>query len=108
MQLSKTIKNIIAGVLLVGALVGAYILFVGGNTSDTQSLTTVAVSESGSAGYSPEASEATVLLNELKGFSIGAEIFSTPSWKSLKDFRVAIPDEPKGRSNPFLALVPGI
>lgn len=108
MQISKTIKNGIGMVAVVLALVVAYMLFVDNNTEEEASLTTIPASGAVSAGYSPEASEAGVLLNELKGFSIGEDIFNTPVWKSLRDFRVAIPDEPKGRSNPFLALVPGV
>jgi hypothetical protein len=45
--------------------------------------------------------ELLATLLELKSLNFSSRIFENPAFKSLVDFSSQIPDEPKGRVNPF-------
>jgi len=57
----------------------------------------------GSAEQIP-GSDIIALLVDLKTIKIKKDIFSDSAFRSLQDFTTAIPDEPRGRANPFAPL----
>ena len=44
------------------------------------------------------------LSERLEGVRLNQELFSTDIYRSLVDFSIEIPDQPKGRVNPFAAV----
>lgn len=97
MQLFKNYKSIAIVLILFAAAWGAYIFL----SSDTGEV--LLVSEN-AGGAIAAGKEVLVLLEELKGLQLNDAIFTSPAFRSLKDFRKEIKPEPVGRPNPFAPL----
>jgi len=92
---------IIVGVILVAAVI-AYFYWQGtGSSSGTAALGQVNADEQ-SAGV-----KVFSLLSEINSLRIDSSLFDDPGYRTLRDFTVAVPALPVGRSNPF-APVPGV
>lgn len=56
-----------------------------------------------SAGSAAAATDEFVrLLERLQDVKLNSDLFASPAWQSLINFRVELVPEPKGRRNPFL------
>src|SRR3989344_2181915 len=90
-------------VILV-ALVGAFFLycylFVSIGPSETPGLQAVGATD---ASGQPSAAddEFISLLERLREVKLDSDLFTSPAWKSLVNFRVDLVPEDKGRRNPF-------
>lgn len=98
MELFKDHKNIFIGIGIV------IILFIGYSfvKPDSNAKKEVQVVSSQAGGQTPAASrEIVALLADLKSIKIKRDFFSEPAFRSLYDFSTPVPDEPRGRTNPF-------
>lgn len=91
--MSPTIKKVGIGAVVILALFFGYNMLFGGASSDL--LVTV-------DAPSPETQEFLLRLQKLQSITTDTALFSDPRFISLEDRRQAIPDEPTGRTNPFL------
>ena len=96
--------NVATGALVLGVIVGGYFAFVSKKT-DTAAPDAV-VSTQGIAqtiAISTNISRTKTELSELKkAVAASVEVFTSPEFRSLRDFSVQVPEEPIGRDNPFI------
>ncbi len=98
--MSNLLRNLTIALVLAVMLWFGYVLFIRGGINDPGSIIV------GSAGTpSAEAifknEELRAQINEIESYKVDASLFDTPTFKSLKDFRVDLGTEPTGRINPF-------
>ncbi len=104
MEFLKSHKNIFIGIGLVVVLFIAY-SFVKPDAKTAQESPIVSVQAAVSA---PSASRDIIaLIVDLKAIKIKRDFFSDPAFRSLLDFSTPIPDEPRGRVNPFAPVSAG-
>lgn len=97
--LKGNIKNIVILVVVLGAAFYLYSYFFGGNSStDALSVSGPAV-EGGGVGK-----DLLVILADLRTLKLDDSIFTDPSFRALKNFRVELTPEPVGRDNPFAPI----
>lgn len=92
----NNIINILIFVLLVGGGGGAYYYFFAGDSGE------LLTSETEPGGE--VAGELLTLLSEVPALTVNEQIFTEGTFRALKDFSVAVPDEVVGRPNPFAPL----
>lgn len=102
MQQKSSKKSIIIVVVIIILALIAYFYF-SGTPSDSSSSTLDM--------QSPESKDAEVagarvlsLLNQINSLKIDTAIFNDPTYKSLVDYSVEIPEQNVGRPNPFAPL----
>ncbi|HEY4476686.1 MAG TPA: hypothetical protein VJB69_01770 [Candidatus Paceibacterota bacterium] len=79
-----------------------YIFVPSQSASDTPGLEAVGVGYGSTAAVSSAADDEFIrLLQRLQGVKLNSDLFTSPAWKSLINFRVELVPEPKGRRNPF-------
>ena len=87
-------------VVIILAAIIAYFYYIGGNTAANSSLeTSQETSDAQLAG-----SRVLSLLNQIKSLKIDTSLFSDPTYQTLRDYTVAIPQEEVGRPNPFAPI----
>lgn len=90
--------KLIAAILIVVVLVGAWYALSGSSTpAPTLTVTSVAGSDT-----ADQTLVATLL--QLRSVKLDATIFSDPAFLALQDFSTPIVSEPVGRPNPFAPL----
>lgn len=102
--MNDTLKNIIVVIVIIAFVAFAYMYFVNGSASEEGSFTDVSPDEGQQSAV--QVSNIVFLLGELKEFSIDTD-FVNRELDELKDFRTVLPQEPKGKANPFLKI-PGV
>jgi len=104
MDTIKNHKNIFIGIGFVIVLFIGYSLI----KPDTNSVQKVPLVSSQTATQEPAVKrEIIALLVDLQSIRIKSDFFSDQAFRSLYDFSTPIPDEPRGRTNPFAPVAPG-
>ena len=98
---SRTIIKLLIGLVILLAAFFGYKYFFVPSTPDTNTPGLQAVSNVDSAGAPVVDDEFIRLLDRLRGVELNSDLFATPEWDSLTNFRVDLVDEPKQRQNPF-------
>ncbi|MEI7463553.1 MAG: hypothetical protein WCK03_04145 [Candidatus Taylorbacteria bacterium] len=93
-------KTIIIIVVLIVASAIAYFYYESSNTVTNSGLETTAETTDAQAAGARVLS----LLNQIKSIKIDTTVFKDPSYLSLRDYSVEIPQDNVGRSNPFAPL----
>ncbi len=96
MQFIQAHKNIFIGAGIIIVLFIAYSFI----KPDPNIATPSVVSEAPIAELSASR-DIIALLVDLKAIKIQKDFFSDPVFRSLQDFSTPVPDEPRGRANPF-------
>ncbi len=92
--------------IILGALVGAFFLYryffvPSDGGAETPGLEAVG-GLSGLSGAEAAADDEFIrLLERLQGVELNSDLFASPAWNSLVNFRVELVPEDKGRRNPF-------
>ncbi len=99
----KSLKSIIiiASIIIVALI--AYFYYEGSIAVSNSSLTSSAVD----ADAQQVGLRVMALLNQIKSLKIDTALFRDPSYSTLRDYSVAIPQQNVGRPNPFAPL-PGM
>lgn len=95
--MSKSLKNIFSGLIIMTLCFFAYQYWGKAETSDPQ---LISAEKTGSR----VGDETLKLLLELKTLVLDEDIFADKVFKNLEDFSIDLPVQPVGRNNPF-ALV---
>jgi len=99
-QKSPSKGTFIALILIVVVSLGLFFYYRGTPTdSSISSLVTTSTTESIAAQAS--ANRVLILLNTISSLKIDGSIFKTPTYNSLVDYTITIPELPVGRPNPF-------
>lgn len=107
-QIKTLLVNIMTGVVIVGLLYAGYSVFTkGGESTATTTTTTtdlsVAKIAEETAFVGVEIDRTVANLKDLdRAVASSKVIFDLPAFQNLQDFSVAIPEEPLGRTNPFV------
>ena len=108
MKKSFIIKLLLLVVVFVAALLIYRFFFVSGDNSQTSTgLTAVAGAgaNTGSLGdITAQSDDFIKLLGRLQSIQLNSDVFNTLAWKSLQSFRQDLPEQLKGRRNPFLVF----
>lgn len=108
--MSSTIKNILIGVVVVGALALAYFFFIKKapeepNLSSSSGVTDTSGGTNTSAINAEISKDFISLLLSVRSIKLDDNILSDPSFLSLKDTTITIvQSEPEGRPNPFAPI----
>lgn len=89
-------------ILLIVLVVGAFVYFfvIGDDTQDISFLL-----EGNSDGISDNVgAEVLALLQQIQSIEIDASVFSSPVYRTLRDYSVSIPPQNVGRQNPFAPI----
>ena len=90
-------KNLITGVVVLALAGLAYFYFQGSSSSaGVSSLLTSTASSAGGVG-----SAELTLLSQIQSLQIDTSLFKLPSYGTLQDHTVPIPQQNVGRQNPF-------
>lgn len=102
-QIKSLLVNIFTGAVIVGVLIASYFVFLKPEVVSDNSIASVAViaEETTSIGVEIDATKKD-LRDLSRAVASSSAIFKLPAFMNLKDFTVAIPEEPLGRVNPFL------
>lgn len=103
MNTQKSSKMPYLVLILIVGVAFLFYLYMSSNSSSTNGLTLEEVNYDNQAA----ASRILNLLNEISALRIDDKFFTDPSYKTLRDYSVEIPELPIGRSNPF-SPVPGM
>ncbi len=95
---SKKTIAIIVIIILVALL--AYFYYEGNAPVSNSSLETTAASADAQA----VGGRVLSLLNQIRSLKIDTSVFKDPSYQTLRDYSVQIPQEDVGRPNPFAPL----
>ena len=93
-------KNIVIIVVIIIAAIIGYFYYEGSTPVTNSSLQTTAASDDAQA----VGARVLALLNQIRSLKIDTSIFKDPSYMTLRDYSVAIPQENVGRPNPFAPL----
>lgn len=96
---SKKTFIILIVIIVVAALIYFYTL--GNSAADSAS---TLQQDSVSSETQAVGSRVLSLLNQISSLKIDASIFNNPSYQSLVDYTVSIPEQNIGRPNPFAPL----
>ncbi len=99
----KSLKSIIiiVGIIIVALI--AYFYYEGSKPAANS----VLVSSAADIDAQQVGVRVLNLLNQIQSLRIDTTLFSDPSYQTLRDYSVAIPQQNVGRSNPF-APIPGM
>ena len=99
----KSLKSIIIIVGIIVVALIAYFYYEGSKSASNSNL----VSTPADVDAQQVGVRVLNLLNQIKSLKIDTTLFSDPSYQTLRDYSVAIPQQNVGRSNPF-APIPGM
>jgi hypothetical protein len=104
MNTSKTIKNILMVAGIIAVIFIAYKIFVPQKNKDNTEAIVEETPISVTSKEDIDIKEAVITLRKLKRIDIDTKFFSDKPFTNLKDFRVTVLPEPKGRKNPFMPI----
>lgn len=107
MDFFKAHKNIFIGIGVVVVLFVLYSYFLKPDTAAITSQPVVSTQATVNPAQSAVGRDIIALLVDLKAIKIKSDFFSDPTFGSLQDFSTPIPDEPRGRANPFAPVSAG-
>jgi len=97
MEILRKYKNIL---IAVGIVIVAFVLYsMFFKPSDNQGL--VVANQAVATSNFAAGKDVVTLLVDLKSIQLSGEFFARPAFQSLQDFSLPVPQEPKGRTNPF-------
>ncbi len=100
--MTGAIKNIVISLIIVGALFFGYKYFF---VKDPVSPLSVQENLAVAADIKEGKDYLVALINlERINFSVGSAVFNNPMFVRLRDMSVSLPDEPRGRSDPFMPI----
>ncbi len=101
MQQQKSSKKpiIVIVIIIILALI-AYFYF-SGSPSDSSSTSLVEQKSPESADADAAGVRVLSLLNQISSLKIDTSIFDNPTYKSLVDYSITVPEQNVGRPNPF-------
>lgn len=108
-QIKTLLVNILTGAIIVGVFVVGYFVFIKKDTTITDSVaevSSVARIAEETASIGTEIDYTVSDLKDLKSAVASSKvIFDLPAFRNLQNFSVTIPEEPVGRTNPFVPTV---
>lgn len=96
--MSQNLQKIIVSLVIIFVLVGFFYYSFSGQLEKIKSEEISSVSTETIGG------DILVIFDRLNSISLNTDILRSETFLSLKDFSVAISDEPQGRPNPFAII----
>lgn len=102
---SRSIIKLLIGLVILLATFFIYKYFFVSSAPDTNTPGLQAVSGLDAGAGGPVVDDEFIrLLDRLKGVELNSDLFSTPAWGSLTNFRIELEPEEKKRQNPFAPI----
>lgn len=99
MDFLRNHKTTMIGVGLIALIFVVYVVFFAGTSNDGSELIVSGPNDGGPAGK-----EIIILLSQLQGIDLDVTVIESAAFQNLVDFNKEVPDQPYGRSNPFLPI----